>query len=159
MTDEPRSNMPAMLASGVVLGVHRGWIRAVDVGSLVALLGLLIALALRLWPSAKGLGGWLAAVGLASYVVADFVSGVFHWMGDTWGTPATPVVGKGFVRPVPGPPAAPRAPSDPSRRPLRQVLLHHDGLAERTPAAPPALSSARAGRQPHGRMAATLHDG
>ena len=48
MTDEPRSNMPAMLASGVVLGVHRGWIRAIDVGSLVALLGLLIALALRL---------------------------------------------------------------------------------------------------------------
>src|SRR5712692_10071295 len=99
MTDEPRSDMPAMLASGVVLGVHRGWIRAIDVGSLVALLGLLIALALRLWPSAKGLGGWLAAVVLASYVVADFVSGMFHWMGDTWGTPETPVVGKVFVRP------------------------------------------------------------
>ncbi len=99
MTNEPRSDMPAMLASGVVLGVHRGWIRAIDVGSLVALLGLLIALALRLWPSAKGLGGWLAVVVLASYVAADFVSGMFHWMGDTWGTPETPVVGKVFVRP------------------------------------------------------------
>jgi ubiquitin-conjugating enzyme E2 variant len=30
---------------------------------------------------------------------ADFVSGVVHWAGDTWGTEQTPVIGWRFVRP------------------------------------------------------------
>jgi ubiquitin-conjugating enzyme E2 variant len=38
----------------------------------------------------------LILLGLAG---ADFVSGVVHWAGDTWGTERTPVVGWRFVRP------------------------------------------------------------
>jgi ubiquitin-conjugating enzyme E2 variant len=36
---------------------------------------------------------------LLGLVGADFVSGVVHWAGDTWGTERTPVVGWRFVRP------------------------------------------------------------
>lgn len=36
---------------------------------------------------------------LAGLVCADFVSGMVHWAGDTWGTEATPVLGKKFVKP------------------------------------------------------------
>jgi ubiquitin-conjugating enzyme E2 variant len=38
----------------------------------------------------------LILLGLAG---ADFISGVVHWAGDTWGTEKTPVLGWRFVRP------------------------------------------------------------
>lgn len=36
---------------------------------------------------------------LIGYILADFVSGLVHWLGDTWGNTATPLFGKGFIRP------------------------------------------------------------
>lgn len=35
----------------------------------------------------------------AGYLMADFISGVVHWMGDRYGTPETPVLGPNFVQP------------------------------------------------------------
>lgn len=40
----------------------------------------------------------LAAV-LCGYLAADFVSGVVHWMGDTWGSERTPILGRSLIRP------------------------------------------------------------
>jgi ubiquitin-conjugating enzyme E2 variant len=33
------------------------------------------------------------------YVAADFISGLVHWIGDTWGNPSMPIVGQYFIRP------------------------------------------------------------
>lgn len=33
------------------------------------------------------------------YVAADFMSGLVHWIGDTWGNPSLPIVGQYFIRP------------------------------------------------------------
>lgn len=76
------------------------WVRALDVLSVVAFLGGESWLAWKIAPNAAlhHWSIWLAAL-VSSYVFADFISGLFHWMGDTWGTPSTPFVGKVFVRP------------------------------------------------------------
>lgn len=36
---------------------------------------------------------------LAGLLAADFISGVVHWAGDTWGDEATPWLGRRFIRP------------------------------------------------------------
>jgi hypothetical protein len=33
-----------------------------------------------------------------SWITGDFISGIVHWLCDTYGTEETPVVGKGFIR-------------------------------------------------------------
>ncbi len=44
-------------------------------------------------------GAW-AAFGLAlGYVLADVGSGVVHWMGDRYGSPDMPILGKAFLQP------------------------------------------------------------
>ncbi len=39
---------------------------------------------------------FLSCVG---YLAADFMSGLVHWIGDTWGDPSLPIVGQYFIRP------------------------------------------------------------
>ncbi|MBP7134162.1 fatty acid desaturase family protein [Patescibacteria group bacterium] len=36
---------------------------------------------------------------ITGYIGADFISGVVHWLGDTWGSAKTPLVGRAFIRP------------------------------------------------------------
>jgi ubiquitin-conjugating enzyme E2 variant len=42
---------------------------------------------------------WLAGALLLGYVLADFASGLIHWLFDRYGTADTPVVGRNFVQP------------------------------------------------------------
>ncbi len=46
----------------------------------------------------RDVAGVIVAV-LVAHVLADFVSGVAHWAGDTLGTAQTPIIGKHFIRP------------------------------------------------------------
>lgn len=36
---------------------------------------------------------------MASYLVADFISGFVHWLADRYGSPGTPVLGPSFITP------------------------------------------------------------
>jgi plasmanylethanolamine desaturase len=72
--------------------------RTVEILSVAAFAGLVASQSYRL------LGFWwhspfLAALTfVGAWVFADFVSGFFHWAGDTWATPELPVLGQTVVR-------------------------------------------------------------
>jgi ubiquitin-conjugating enzyme E2 variant len=65
----------------------------------VTFLVLIITLFIRLAPFATENVTLVVLALLVSYLAADFVSGFFHWMGDTWGSTEMPVLGKAFVKP------------------------------------------------------------
>jgi ubiquitin-conjugating enzyme E2 variant len=73
-------------------------IRIVDVASISSFFALQIWLGYRL-SAHHPLALWpMFSLTILAYVFADFISGLFHWMGDTWGSPNTPFAGKVFVR-------------------------------------------------------------
>lgn len=75
--------------------------RILEVGSVLTVFGLLVWMGVRV---ARGVhsGGQVAAVGvalLAGYLVADLVSGIVHWMGDTLGSENAKWFGPAFTQP------------------------------------------------------------
>ncbi|MDQ3266168.1 MAG: fatty acid desaturase family protein [Myxococcota bacterium] len=45
-------------------------------------------------------GVWFIVIAAAvGFVLSDLVSGLVHWLFDTWGSPRTPVLGKNFIIP------------------------------------------------------------
>jgi hypothetical protein len=42
---------------------------------------------------------WVGGGVLLGYVLADFASGIVHWLGDRYGKTTTPVLGPNFIRP------------------------------------------------------------
>lgn len=77
--------------------VRRG-LETFGIGVMFALSG---GLALRLWVNSRGSAAkWvIVAAALAGYVLADFVSGLVHWLADRFGSPDTPLIGAAFIRP------------------------------------------------------------
>jgi ubiquitin-conjugating enzyme E2 variant len=87
----------APAASG---GYGRGH-RALEIASIVFAFGALTWVGLRAIRALEGPRTLLftALSVLTGYVVADFLSGVVHWAGDTLGNEQTPIFGPNFVRP------------------------------------------------------------
>ena len=74
-------------------------LRAFELGSIAAWALVVALAALRLWESAHR-GPLLAICGfVAGFVAADFVSGIVHWIADTWGSPEVPLIGAALIRP------------------------------------------------------------
>lgn len=74
--------------------------QALEAVALAAAGGLLGALVWRLWGSelqAPPLA--VLAVAAGGAFAADFVSGIVHWIADTWGQETMPVFGRRFLRP------------------------------------------------------------
>ena len=73
--------------------------RAVEAGSLVLALALVVMNLRR--AAAAGLlhHWWTPLVAAAAALAADFVSGLVHWTADTWFSETMPVLGRRFLRP------------------------------------------------------------
>ena len=73
----------------------------VEIASIVAVLGLLLAFAVRIVTTIESGRGWLtlAATVAVSYLASDVISGVVHWAGDTIGNEDVPFLGPNFIRP------------------------------------------------------------
>lgn len=73
--------------------------RRVEAVGLVVFGLLAVAIVPRAAQALAGLNGWIAAAAvLLGVITADFVSGLVHWIGDTWGRESWPVVGNGLIR-------------------------------------------------------------
>lgn len=73
------------------------WTEYVGVAAFFALL---IALSVKVVEAIRlGSWVWVAVSAVGGFIAADFISGLVHWMFDTWGSPETPVVGKTFIVP------------------------------------------------------------
>jgi hypothetical protein len=98
MKNELKQQLRQQDASALAKGYSPA-IRAMEIASIVSFLGLEAALVWRLWGNPLA-GPWLVlSTLLLGYLAADFVSGVVHWMGDTWGSTDMPVLGAAFIRP------------------------------------------------------------
>lgn len=77
-------------------GAHR----ALETAAIIGVAGLGLFLLARLGQSARLEHGWL--VGLAAilgYTAADVLSGLVHWIFDTWGSEHTPLIGRSVIAP------------------------------------------------------------
>ena len=73
--------------------------RAAEIAAIVAAGALTLYLATRL-ANGAGARAWIVGAALvAGYVAADAISGLVHWIFDTFGSAETPVVGRSFIRP------------------------------------------------------------
>lgn len=85
-------------AETLAQGYSRG-MRALEVFSIVSFLGLVSALAFKLWRPALDHPVQVAVAGFLGFLAADLVSGLVHWLADTWGSPELPVIGPSLIRP------------------------------------------------------------
>ncbi len=80
-------------------GGYSGSIRRMEVASIGIFFAVMAAAVYRLWEHVPA-NPWIMLLAVCSaYLGADLVSGIVHWMGDTWCAPSTPVLGPTLIRP------------------------------------------------------------
>jgi hypothetical protein len=75
--------------------------RWLEIGGIVVFLGLLSYLSVRIGLGVKGFVGglWVLVCAVGGLLLADFISGLVHWGGDTLLTVNAPVLGRHFIQP------------------------------------------------------------
>lgn len=73
--------------------------RFVEIASIVIFWALSLALAVKVSPHFLAHPVLIIAAVFFGYVAADFVSGLVHWLGDTWGSTEMPILGAALIRP------------------------------------------------------------
>lgn len=70
-----------------------------EIASVLTAVAMIIVHFITLWHYRSLWSGWvLLAIALA-WIAADLVSGVVHWLADTWGSEEFPILGPRFIRP------------------------------------------------------------
>jgi ubiquitin-conjugating enzyme E2 variant len=85
---------PKTLAAG-----YSRWFRFVEIGAIVAFWTLSAAIVAKLVPFTHRYPIGIAAAVLVGFIASDFVSGVVHWLADTWGSTDIPILGRALIRP------------------------------------------------------------
>ncbi len=73
--------------------------RIVEVSAIGVFFLLLAGLAYQLWDPTRRSPWLVLSAILLAYLAADFVSGLVHWLGDTWGSPEWMIIGESLIRP------------------------------------------------------------
>lgn len=73
--------------------------RILEVLCIVTATGLLGYHLYRFFSAPDILNWWALFATLLGLILADFASGVIHWIADTWGSETMPVLGRRFLRP------------------------------------------------------------
>ena len=74
--------------------------RVAEIAAIVIFGVLTLYLVWQLAATAEASQLWLLALAaIAGYLAADLLSGVVHWLFDSWGSVDTPILGPGFIRP------------------------------------------------------------
>ncbi len=73
--------------------------RMVEILSIISFWSLSIAIAVKASAFASAYPWVLVAALVAGFLMADFVGGFVHWLGDTWGSTEMPILGKALIRP------------------------------------------------------------
>jgi ubiquitin-conjugating enzyme E2 variant len=74
-------------------------VRRFEIASIVAYCCVMTWLVSGLVPLAPEYPWLMASAFMSGFVLADFVSGVIHWLADTWGSPDMPLIGQALIRP------------------------------------------------------------
>ncbi|HWE22871.1 MAG TPA: fatty acid desaturase family protein [Myxococcales bacterium] len=74
-------------------------VRRFEIASIVAYCCAMGWLASGLVPLLDDYPWLMASAFMSGFVLADFVSGIVHWLADTWGSPDMPLIGQALIRP------------------------------------------------------------
>jgi plasmanylethanolamine desaturase len=67
--------------------------------SVLTAIGLIITHLVTLWQHWSAWNGWMLVAILLAWPAADLLSGIVHWLADTWGSEKFPILGPRFIKP------------------------------------------------------------